>query len=58
MSKARGIYLISNLRAAAIYRVRAKREHIEWAKLTYRQKEKQEQESEEKILLFLLFLLV
>ena len=40
----RGIYLISNWRVATIYRVRAKREHIEWAKLTYRQKEKQEQE--------------
>ena len=33
------IYLISNFRVATIYRVRAKREHIEWAKLTYRQKE-------------------
>ena len=43
MSKAKGIYLISNWRVATIYRVRAKREHIEWAKPTYRQKEKQEQ---------------
>ena len=41
MSKAQGIYLISNWRVATIYRVRAKREHIEWAKLTYRQKKKE-----------------
>ena len=40
----RGIYLISNWSEATIYRVRAKREHIESTKLTYRQKEKQEQE--------------
>ena len=38
MSKARGIYLISNWSEATIYRVRAKREHIESTKLIYRQK--------------------
>ena len=31
-AKARGIYLISNWRVATIYRVQAKREHIESAK--------------------------
>ena len=52
--KNQGIYLISNWSEATIYRVRAKREHIESTKLTYRQKKKREQEYKEKILIFML----
>ena len=51
----RGIYLISNWSEATIYRVRAKREHIESAKPTYRQKKKESKSTGRKLLIFLLF---
>ena len=58
----RGIYLISNWSEATIYRVWAKREHIEFIfrehisrKWIYRQKEKWEQEYKDFLLVLLLF---